>query len=169
MNPSHLSLVVGGAAAPGADHPDTTTPLPGAGTLHLHLHVASEAMERAPGEKGQPLSRWTGLLAGMALVVAFGGGYQLGHRPARDDVSNLRPPALAGFTPPVEAVMPSTAGGLPAIQRELALPPRIIPPQGVAPHAATPPAAQSAPGTPAAVAAGTGPTGPSRNAFGLEN
>ena len=165
MNPSHLSLVVGGAAAPSADHPDTTTPLPGAGTLHLHLHVGGEA--RAPGEKGQPLSRWTGLLAGMALVVAFGGGYQIGHRPARDDVSNLRPPALSEFTPPAEAVMPSTARGLPAIQRELALPPRIIPPQGAAPQAATPPAAPNAPGTPAA--AGTGPAGPSRNAFGLEN
>lgn len=163
MNPSHVSLVVGGSAAPAPDQPDTTTPLPRAGTLHLHLHVGSDA--RASGEKGQPLSRWTGLLAGMALVAAFGGGYQLGHRPARDDVSNLRPPALAGFTPPVEAVMPSTAGGLPAIQRELALPPRIIPPQGAAPQPAVAPpaAAPSAPSTPAAAAT------PSRNAFGLEN
>lgn len=163
MNPSHLSLVVGGTA-PTGNLPDPASPLPESGTLHLHLHVSGDA--RAPGEKGQSLSRWTGLLTGIALVAAFGGGYQLGQRPPRDDLSNLRPSALAEFAPPVEAVMPSTARGLPAIQRELALPPRIIPPQGAAPQAPSPSAtAPGAPSTPTSAV----PSAPSRNAFGLEN
>jgi hypothetical protein len=87
------------------------------------------------------------LLAGIAIAGAFAGGYQLGHRPAPADVSNLRPPALAGLAPP-EGTLPSTRGGLPAIQQQLGTPPQIVLPQ-----AATAPAG----------------AGPNRNAFGLEN
>ena len=163
MTPSHLSLIVGGPGEAGGK-PPIMTPLPGSGTLHLHLHVGAEP--RASGEKAQPLSRWVGLLGGIALVAAFGGGYQLGHRPAPDDVSNLRPPPVAEFAAPTPAMrQPTTpsADRLPLVLRQLEQPPRIIPPQAAVPQAAPRPSA--GPVAPAA----PGATAPSRNAFGLEN
>ncbi|UZO94710.1 hypothetical protein [Roseomonas mucosa] len=163
MTTSHLSLVVGGGNAEAGVEPSLTTPLPGSGTLHLHLHVGSEP--RATGEKAQPLGRWAGLLAGIALVAAFGGGYQLGRRPAPDDVSNLRPPPIAEYTvprAPAGFVPPSPRGAdeLPAVMQQLQQPPRIIPPQAPAPRALPRPSA--APVAPGASA-------PSHNSFGLEN
>jgi len=155
MSTPRLSLVMGGSTS-AAEGSDISLPLPESGTVHLHLH---------PGEKAGPamqvvqrsLGGWGCLIVGVGLMAAFGGGYQLGHRPAPDDVSNLRPrPALGSLVSP-EPAMPSAAAlGLPAIQRQLATPLQIIPPVRMPPQHSDTTAAPPAPGS-------------SRNAFGLEN
>lgn len=155
-----LSLVMNNGAT-ASEGGDVALPVPENGTIHVHLHLGEQPASMAEGVK-RPLSGWGGLIVGIGLMAAFGGGYQLGHRPAPDDVSNLRPlPGLASFVPPEPPVPNIAAGGMPAIQRQLATPPQIIPPvrppqqAGVA--AAGPNAAPS-----------TMP-GSNRNAFGLEN
>jgi hypothetical protein len=161
MSTPRLSLVMGGSASV-AEGGDVSLPLPESGTVHLHLHLgekAGPAMESV----NRSLGGWGCLIVGLGLMGAFGSGYQLGHRPAPDDVSNLRPmPALGSLVPP-EPAMPSVATvGLPAIQRQLATPPQIIPPTRVpqAPVLAAP--------APAPAPNAASPTA-NRNAFGLEN
>ena len=159
MSTPRLSLVMGSGLTPPSGS-EVSVPVPEDGAVHLHLHLGATASPAAEEGK-RPLGGWGGLIVGIGLMAAFGGGYQLGHRPAPDDVSNLRPmPAPASFVPP-EPPMPSiAAGGLPAIQRQLATPPQIIPPvrmlhqPGVT--AVAPSVAPSEPGSP-------------HNAFGLEN
>ena len=157
MSAPRLSLVMGGST-PVAEGSDVALPLPESGTVHLHLHLGEKAGPATEPAK-RPLGGWGGLIVGVGLMAAFAGGYQLGHRPAPDDVSNLRPmPALGSIVPP-EPAMPSVAAlGLPAIQRQLATPPQIIPPT-------------RAPQPPVPVAPAPNAAGPavSRNAFGLEN
>ncbi len=124
--------------------------------------------------KPAPSRSWVGLFAGVVVVAAFVGGYQVGHRPTQDTVSNLRPmPPLAGIVPPELPAMPPPSG-MPAIERKLATAPVIVVPPpalrqapvqvkvrhvtpAVPPNRA--PAAPAKPGTPS----------PSRNPFGLEN
>ena len=159
MSTPRLSLVMGsGLTTPSGS--EVPLPVPEDGAVHLHLHLGAAPSPAA--ERGKrPLAGWGGLVVGIGLMAAFGGGYQLGHRPAPDDVSNLRPmPAPASFVPP-EPPMPSiAAAGLPAIQRQLATPPQIIPPvrmpQQPGVTTVAPSVAPSGPGSP-------------RNAFGLEN
>jgi len=154
MSTPRLSLVMGGSTS-APDGSDVSLPVPESGTVHLHLHLAG-APPSAPDTAKRAVGGWSGLLIGVGLMAAFAGGYQFGHRPASDDVSNLRPmPALGGVAV-TEPAMPSPAGGLPAIQRQLATPPQIILPQR----------APQQPGTPAA---SSGSAVPGRNAFGLEN
>jgi hypothetical protein len=126
-------------------------PLAPPGIIHLHLHVGSgDTATRNVSRKS--LGGWAGLIGGVALMAAFAGGYRFAHRSSADDVANLRPmPALGSLVPPGAAV-PSAEGGLPAIERQLATPPQIIPPTRGTP---TPPA----PGAPPSA----------RNPFGLEN
>ena len=157
MSTPRLSLVMGGST-PATEGSDVSLPLPESGTVHLHLHLgekADPAMEPAK----RLLGGWGGLIVGVGLMAAFVGGYQLGHRPAPDDVSNLRPmPALGSLVPPEPAIPSAAALGLPAIQRQLATPPQIIPPtRGPQPPVTVAPAPNA-----------TGPTA-NRNAFGLEN
>ena len=159
MSASRLSLVMGGST-PAPDGDGLTLPLPETGTVHLHLHIG-EAERPADKVVRYSVSGWTSLIFGVAVVAAMVGGYQLGHRPASDDISNLRPmPALGGFPVP-ELTAPSPVGGLPAIQRQLATPPQIIPPARASqqPGAAATTPGPNVPGAPA----------PGRNAFGLEN
>ncbi len=161
MSASRLSLVMGGST-PAPDGDGITLPLPETGTVHIHLHIGDA--ER-PAEKvvRYSVSGWTSLIFGVAIVAATVGGYQLGHRPASNDLSNLRPmPALGGVAVP-ELPTPSPAGGLPEIQRQLATPPQIIPPAR-APQQSGATAMTPGPNVPGAPA-----PAPSRNAFGLEN
>ena len=156
MSAPQLSLVMGGSTQ-SPERGEVTLPLPESGTVHLHLHMGEKA-GAATGSVKRPLGGWSGLVVGIGVMAAFFGGYQLGHRPAPDDVSNLRPiPALGSPVVP-ELAMPSAAGGLPAIQRQLATPPQIIPPTRAPQHPSTSATAPS-PATPAS----------NRNAFGLEN
>jgi hypothetical protein len=140
---------------------DAGVPLTPPGIIQFHLHVASGGTV-ANGVNRKSLGGWAGLIGGIALMAAFAGGYQFGHRSSPDGVSNLRPvAALGGFVPP-GAAGPSAEAGLPAIERQLATTPQIIPPMRGATQAAPPPALpipSSAPGAPT----------PARNAFGLEN
>jgi hypothetical protein len=130
-------------------------PLASPGIIHLHLHVGSgDAATREVSRK--PFGGWAGLIGGVALMAAFAGGYRFAHRSSPDDVSNLRPmPAFGSLVSPGAAV-PGAEGGLPAIERQLATPPQIIPPTRGAPQ---PVPAPSAPGA----------LPSSRNPFGLEN
>ena len=109
MSTPRLSLVMGsGLTTPSGS--EVSLPVPEDGAVHLHLHLGATASPAAEGGK-RPLGGWGGLIVGIGLMAAFGGGYQLGHRPAPDDVSNLRPmPAPASFVPP-EPPMPSIAAG----------------------------------------------------------
>ncbi|RYF12484.1 MAG: hypothetical protein EOO40_01140 [Deltaproteobacteria bacterium] len=159
MSTPRLSLVMGsGLTTPSGS--EVSLPVPDDGAVHLHLHLAATASPAAEVAK-RSLGGWGGLILGIGLMAAFGGGYQLGHRPAPDDVSNLRPmPAPASFVPP-EPPMPSIAtGGLPAIQRQLATPPQIIPPVR---------APQQPGGTTVVPSTAPSAPAPNRNAFGLEN
>jgi hypothetical protein len=157
---ARLSLVMGGSPS-AAEGSDVSLPVSAGGTVHLHLHVgekAGPAMESVH----RSLGGWSCLIVGLGLMGAFGSGYQLGHRHAPDDVSNLRPPPALGSLVSPDPRMPSAAAlGLPAIQRQLATPPQIIPPVRVPQQPGATAAAPSA--TPF-----TAP-GPNRNAFGLEN
>ena len=160
MSTPRLSLVMGNGTT-AAEGGDVALPVSENGTVHLHLHLGDRTASAAEVVK-RPLGSWGGLIVGIGLMAAFGGGYQLGHRPAPDDVSNLRPlSGLASFVPPEPPVPNVAAGGMPAIQRQLATPPQIIPP-------VRPP--QQA-GVAAAGPNATPPTvpGSNRNAFGLEN
>lgn len=159
MSTPRLSLIMGdGIAVP--QTADVTLPFPESGAVHLHLHLSGPAAPVAEVAK-RPLAGLTGLIVGVALMAAFGGGYQFGHRPAPEDVSNLRPmPALGSFVPP-EPMPGIAATGLPAIQRQLATPPQInspvrLPQQPSVPAAGPAPGATATPGSP-------------RNVFGLEN
>ena len=158
MSAPRLSLVMGGSTT-APEGSDVTLPVPEGGTVHLHLHLGGTSRPAAEVAR-RPLGGWGGLVVGIALMGAFAGGYQLGHRAPPDDVSNLRPmPALGGLVPS-EPAMPSVpAVGLPAIQRQLAMPPQIIPP----PRPPQQPTVAAPAPAPAA-----GPAA-SRNAFGLEN
>lgn len=102
------------------------------------------------------------------MVAAFVGGYQIGHRPVQDEVSNVRPaPLPSAFIPP-----PS---GFPAIERQLATQPVILAPPRAAPAPSTDHPLDPAGGTTAALPnpppapAPTAEPNPARNAFGLEN
>jgi hypothetical protein len=130
-------------------------PLPSPGIIHLHLHVGSgDTAIREVGRKS--FGGWAGLLGGVALMAAFAGGYRFAHRSSPDAAANLRPmPALGSLVPPGAAV-PSAETGLPAIERQLATPPQIIPPTRGAPQPVPAPSAPGAPPSP-------------RNPFGLEN
>ena len=112
MSAPRLSLVMGGSTS-AAEGSDLSLPFPESGTVHLHLHLGERAGP-ATEEAKRPLGGWGGLIVGVGLMAAFAGGYQIGHRPAPDDVSNLRPmPALGSLVPP-EPAMPSAAAlGLP--------------------------------------------------------
>ena len=160
MSTPRLSLVMGNGTT-ASEEGGVALPVPENGAVHLHLHLSDRTAAIAEGIK-RPFGGWGGLIVGIGLMAAFGGGYQLGHRPAPDDVSNLRPlPALGSFVPP-ESSMPNIAtGGLPAIQRQLATPPQIIPPVRAPQQAGVAAAGPNA-------APSTAPSS-SRNAFGLEN
>lgn len=157
MSAPRLSLVMGEhARAPD----DADVPLTPPGIVQLHLHVSSGGTV-ANDVNRKSLGGWAGLIGGIALMAAFAGGYQFGHRSPTDGVSSLRPlPPLGSLLPP-GAAGPSAEAGLPAIERQLATTPQFIPPMRATPQAAASPttSSPSAPGAPA----------PARNAFGLEN
>ncbi|RYF11694.1 MAG: hypothetical protein EOO40_02800 [Deltaproteobacteria bacterium] len=159
MNASRLSLVMGNGPT-AIDVNDASLPIPETRPLQIHLHFA-EAERATDKVVKYSVSGWTSLIFGVAVFAAVVGGYQLGHHRAPDDTSNLRPmPALRDLALPEPASL-GPAVGLPAIQRQLATPPQIIPPI-------------RAPQQPGVAAGGpiSAPTivpGSSRNAFGLEN
>ncbi len=178
MSAPRLSLVMGdtrgdeGSEAVGL-------PLSGTGTVHIHLHVG-EAEAPNAAVKSAPNRGWVGLFAGVVVTAAFIGGYQVGHRPTRDTVSNLQPiPPLAGFVSPEVPVMPELPAmpppsGMPAIERQLATPPVIVAPppvlRQVPVQADVRPVIPTVPTSPAPAAPDKpGMPSPSRNAFGLEN
>lgn len=166
MSASRLSLVMG-SPRPSQENEALVLPLPDAGTIHVHLHLGEDDAAQATPTPTRR-SSWVGLVAGLAVVAAFVGGYQIGHRPAQDEVSNLRPaPLPSAFIPP-----PS---GFPAIERQLATQPVILAPPRAAPAASTDHpldpaggATTSLPNPPSAPVPTSAPS-PARNAFGLEN
>ena len=156
MSTPRLHLVMGGPSA--SEGGEVRRPLPHRGTFKLHLPRAQTPAPAAEAVR-RPLGGWGGLIVGIGLMAAFAGGYQFGHRPAPDDVLNLRPmPALGNSLAPEPALPSPAALGLPAIQRQLATPPQVIPPT-------------RAPQQPGVVTTAPVPAGPvsNRNAFGLEN
>lgn len=168
MSASRLSLVMGNPR-PSQENEAISLPLPESGTIHVHLHLGEgDAIHTAASLPRR--SGWGALIAGVAVVAAAVGGYQIGHRPTQDDASNLRPaPLPSAFVP--------EAGGFPAIERQLATQPVILAPPRAAPAQTTdhpldptggPASAAPNPPTPSAPAPSTAPN-PARNAFGLEN
>lgn len=170
MSTSRLSLVVSGTRA-NENSEAVGLPLSEAGTVHIHFHAGDGEF---PGQANSapPRRSWLHLCAGVAVVAAFVGGYQTGHRPSRDDVANLRPsPVLTGSAASQLPVMPAPAG-MPEIERQLATAPVIVAPPvaRAAPQVELRPTIPSAPTSSApSAAAKPGTPQASRNAFGLEN
>lgn len=162
MSASRLSLVMG-SPRPSQEQEGINLPLPDVGTIHVHLHLGE-------GDAAQPTptptrrSGWVGLVAGLAVVAAFVGGYQIGHRPGQDEVSNLRAASLPS------AFVPSP-NGFPAIERQLATQPVILAPRPAAPAPSTDQSLDPAgvATTPPSIPVPTSAPNPARNAFGLEN
>jgi len=156
-----------GSSRPSPESEGVVLPLPDAGTIHVHLHLGEgDAVQAAPTLTRR--SGWVGLVAGLAVVAAFVGGYQIGHRPVQEEASNPRPtPLPSAFIPP--------PNGFPAIERQLATQPVILAPPRAAPAPSTDHpldlagvATTSLPNPPPAPVS-TGAPSPARNAFGLEN
>ena len=78
MSASRLSLVMG-SSRPSQENEAISLPLPETGTIHVHLHFGEgDAVHTAASPPRR--SGWGAVIAGVAVVAAAVGGYQIGHR-----------------------------------------------------------------------------------------